>query len=217
VYRPGGSALNAGQVGAVRAAQHIAQHGNRSPLHWLQFEEIVRPILQKHQALYQNILSDKTNVQALTQKVQKRMSTVGGAIRSYQEIVQTLQTLHEEIENSEKMIKISSVTELPSAYRLRDIHICQYMVLSSMADYYKKGGKSRGGALYTDENGILPDGLEETFRFVLDNNERDDQIQEMTYEDGICTAQWRKVRELPKHVDFFENVWREYRIDRNVR
>ena len=54
------------------------------------------------------------------------------------------------------------------------------------------------------------------FTFTLDDGGKDDYIQEMTYRSGKCSFNWRKVRPLPEENDFFENVWRGYRENKNV-
>ena len=96
--------------------------------------------------------------------------------------------------------------------------ITQKCYLESMLDYITEGGKSRGSALYTDAEGAKPyPALPDTFTFTLDSGEKDEYIQEMSYSDGECSFSWRKVRPIPADDDFFENVWRGYRENRNVR
>ena len=43
------------------------------------------------------------------------------------------------------------------------------------------------------------------------------RVQELHWENGTCTAAWRDVRPMPDNDTFFENVWREYRVDGNIR
>ncbi|MEF9878106.1 MAG: oxidoreductase, partial [Clostridia bacterium] len=84
---------------------------------------------------------------------------------------------------------------------------------TAIFDYLSLGGASRGSALYTDPLGQKPHpNLPERFRFVLDNGERGDKVQLLSYhEDEGCTCFWRPVRPLPIQDDFFENIWRQYR------
>lgn len=86
-----------------------------------------------------------------------------------------------------------------------------------MLNYIDEGGKSRGSALYTDKNGIKPySSLPDIFTFTLDGGEKDDLIQEMKYENNKCAFNWRKVRPIPQRDDFFENVWKGYRENKNI-
>ena len=96
--------------------------------------------------------------------------------------------------------------------------LAQSAYLTAMEDYAAQGGKSRGSALYTDPAGDKPfAGLPDRFRFVLDDGSRGHLVQELRRQDGDWTVRWREVRPIPEEDDFFENVWRAYREDGNVR
>ena len=81
----------------------------------------------------------------------------------------------------------------------------------------EQGGKSRGSALYTDPEGRKPYSvLPDAFTFCLDDGSRGSLIQEVSYRNGDCTFLWRPVRPIPDDDDFFENVWRSYRENKNI-
>jgi hypothetical protein len=92
-----------------------------------------------------------------------------------------------------------------------------------MADYLDHGGRSRGSVLYTDAAGGLPlatdDGpeldLPEVFRFSQEDG-LEDVVQESSWSGDDLSFTWRPVRPIPDNDDFFENVWRHYREDKNV-
>ena len=92
----------------------------------------------------------------------------------------------------------------------------QYVTLSSMLDFAKTVGKTRGSALYCDKNGNLRKGLNELFRFSLEDGSTFTKVQEISLQNGECQADWREVRPMPQANDFFENVWRQYRENKNV-
>ena len=92
----------------------------------------------------------------------------------------------------------------------------EMMLLAAMKNYAEEGGASRGSALYTDERGQAPEGFDERFRFVLDSGEKDAVVQLVDFAGGAPTVSWREVRPLPEGGGFFENVWREYRIHKNI-
>ena len=92
----------------------------------------------------------------------------------------------------------------------------QYAVLTAMADFSENVGATRGSALYCDRNGQLRQGLDELFRFRPETVGTAGRIQQVRYADGTCTAFWREVRPLPADEDFFENVWRQYRENKNI-
>ena len=217
VYRPGGSALNAGQVGSTRAAQYIAAHGIGEPLAVETFHAEVASSVSDALALGEAVLDETDNVEQIWIEAAKRMSRFGAAIRSLDGLLQAIAATKKELLDFNRKVKISSPQKLPKVYRLYDVLLCQYVYLNAMVDYIQKGGKSRGSALYTDPNGQLPyENLPDIFRFALDDGTRGDQVQEVSYVNGLAEFNWRKVREIPKEDDFFENVWRSFRENGNV-
>ena len=90
------------------------------------------------------------------------------------------------------------------------------MYLSAMEDYAQNVGGSRGSAIYTAPDGELAEGLEELFRFRLDDGGFDDQVQIVEYEDNEPKITWRLVRPLPQENEAFETIWKKYRETKNV-
>ena len=77
------------------------------------------------------------------------------------------------------------------------------------------GGKSRGSAIYSSSEGDVPAKMEEIFRFQLDSGDFDQTVLEVSYADNLRVST-RPVRPLPEGGGFFENVWREYRENKNI-
>lgn len=217
VYRPGGTALNSGQVGSTRAAQYIAANRKGNPADLDTFKDATLNAISDSISMGDTALADYDNVDEIWQNAAKRMSRFGAAIRSIEDIRKVTEEIKGELENFASLVKISSVNNLHKVYRLYDILICQYVYLMAMVDYVENGGKSRGSALYTDKNGKLPyDSLPDIFRYTLDDGSRGNMVQEVLYKNGICEFNWRKVRDIPEDDDFFENVWRSYRENGNI-
>jgi len=217
VYRPGGTALNSGQVGSTRAAQYIAANRKGEPAELDTFKNAALSAISDAIAMGEIALADHDTVDEIWQNAAKRMSRYGAAIRSIEDIRRVTQEVQKELANFGSMVKTSSVDKLHKIYRLYDILICQYVYLNAMVNYAENGGKSRGSALYTDKNGKLPyDNLPDIFRYTLDDGSRGNMVQEVLYKDGKCEFIWRKVREIPQEDDFFENVWRSYRENGNI-
>lgn len=215
VYRPGGTALNAGQVGSTRAAQYIAARcrGDES----VGFDAAASAALAEMAALADACRADTGNVRALWQHAAEEMSRCGAAIRDPAQICAYGKQVEAQLAGFAKTVKAGSRTELAMVYRLRDMLLSQHAYLTAMADYTAHGGKSRGSALYTDlTGGIKPfTQLPDTFTFALDEAEAP-LIQELWFEDGTCRTSWRAPRPIPKDDDFFENVWRSYRETGNI-
>ena len=215
VYRPGGTALNAGQVGSTRAAQYIAARcrGDASA----GFDVAASAALAEMAALADACRADTGNVRALWQHAAEEMSRCGAAIRDPAQIRAYGKQVEAQLAGFAKTVKAGSRTELAMVYRLRDMLLSQHAYLTAMADYTAHGGKSRGSALYTDlTGGIKPfTQLPDTFTFALDEAEAP-LIQELWFEDGTCRTRWRAPRPIPEDDDFFENVWRSYRETDNI-
>lgn len=230
VYRPGGTALNAGQVGAMRAARYIAARCQGEAMEaetfWEHFKEEIRAFIQIGEgALEKGTASaDRSGwprgtdiLEIAWERVTGRMSRTGSIIRDVRLIQEAREAIQKELAGLRQEIGIRDRGQLPVLYRLRETLICQYVYLSAMEDYGTAKRGSRGSALYTDENGSLPLLVkDERFRSSLDQGEGKEQIQEIAYKEGQCTIHWRKRREIPVDDSFFENVWRGFRENGNI-
>ena len=215
VYRPGGTALNAGQVGSTRAAQYIAARCQGDAPD--NFGLAAAAALTEMAALADACRADTGNVRTLWQHAAGEMSRCGAAIRDPAQIKAYCEAVKKQLANFGMTVKAADRTELAMVYRLRDMLLSQHAYLTAMADYTAHGGKSRGSALYTDlTGGVKPFAqLPGTFTFALDETEAP-LIQELWFEDGTCRTAWRAPRPIPADDDFFENVWRSYRETGNI-
>lgn len=218
VYRPGGSALNAGQVGSMRCAQYISRHNENAFANTDSSLESAEKAVKKHLEITRSILGNEDNLSALTEKYTKKMSEVAGPIRNPALLDTAICDTAKAICDFNSLVKISSENKLWLAYRLRDALIAQAVYMKGMAYYVSMGGKSRGSAIYTSKDGALPEKMEEMFRFELDDGSLNDTVFEVVYNalEGNYLCNSRPVRPLPEGGGFFENVWREYRENKNI-
>lgn len=209
VYRPGGSALNAGQVGSTRAAQFIAakRQGNISENVVFDLETQVEESINFAKTLFTNTTSN-SSLNDVWSYFTTQMNNHGGAIRSEIAIQKLLGEIEETLCHFTNRISVTNTKELAKAYRLKDILISQKMYLTAMLDYLKVGGKSRGSALYSDPSDI--------FTFLLDQGDFEKNIQEVQLIGNETQVTWRVIRPIPTEDDFFENVWKSYRENKNI-
>lgn len=215
VYRPGGTALNAGQVGSTRAAHFIAaRRRGEAPTC---FGTAAAAAMEEMGSLADTCMAEKGNVCTLWRQASQSMSRCGAAIRDPERIKDYCDAVEKELERFETLVKASTHAELSMVYRLRDMLMSQRAYLTAMIDYTERGGQSRGSALYTDLlHGTKPFAqLPDTFTFVQDQTEFP-WIQELWYEDGSIKTHWREARPIPENDDFFENIWRSYRKNENI-
>ena len=217
VYRPGGSALNAGQVGSTRCAQFISRH-KENPIALEGFDALGEVAVIKHLDITRAILGESDNVKELTDKYQRLMDEVAGPIRDASRFDESLNEFLGAFTDFNKTVKVKSQSRLWLAYRLRDALLGEMMYITAMKTYALAGGKSRGSAIYTSKNGTAPDKMEEIFRFELDDGALNDRVFEITYHSDTESIGGgaRPVRPLPEGGGFFENVWREYRETKNI-
>ncbi len=211
ITRPGGSALNAGQVGSLRAAQYIAAKRQGEGIEKTAFDVIVAAALEKHRQIFQNAKAGKIDAALLLQKAMERMSRAGAAMRTEEELEQAYLEAKRDLDAAS-----DAGGDILLVYRLRDVLITQIVYLGAMADFCKKKIGSRGSCTVYQKDGQLRDGLEERFRFSLADVSSSEIVQTCRYEAGECKVEYRPVRPIPDNADFFENVWKEYRKNGNI-
>jgi succinate dehydrogenase / fumarate reductase flavoprotein subunit len=243
VYRPGGAALNSGQVGATRAAQYIAARRDATPVEVAEFTAVAEPVLAEALGLLDKATARAAsgvpdNTGDLLRDVGELMSAKAGPVRSEQSIHDALVQVHQWLAGYEELVSADAASRraVNRTFLVRDILTTAYVYLSAMEDYTAHGGRSRGSVLYTDPAGSLPAvghgpdatvelDLPEIFRFRLDDGALDGEIQEAAWlpaervgDDlaGRTELTWRPVRPIPADDDFFEDVWREFREHRNI-
>ncbi len=212
IYRPGGSALNAGQVGSLRSAQYISRKSIGEPIDNDKFIELSRSTVEKHQKLILSLKNNTNNAPEYLKNARVRMSALGGAMREKKQILKAIKETDCNLNNLSTEIGSEN---LMLAYRLRDVLMCQKMYLYAMLGHIEYFGNTCGSALYYDESGLLREGLDEVFRFTLDNGKINSIVQETTFGE-ICQNNFRNVRPLEEGGGFFENVWRSFRENGNI-
>jgi len=214
VYRPGGSALNSGQAGSLRAAQFIAKCYREAPMDKEVLADLCKDQIEK--AVQFGLSAFETGRTELDLKEERkalgvRMSRYGANIRSMEGVKKAL----EENCSQQKALEkggIRETADLKRIYRIRDLLVSQQVYLEAIADYIRHGGTSRGSYLVYDEAGQKPlEQLPELFTFSLEEKGLAGQIQEIAYEDGTCKSFWRPVRPIPAEDSWFEKVWRNWR------
>ena len=215
IYRPGGSALNAGQVGSLRAAQYISKKGTGEPVENDIFLSFAENTVKKHEDIISNLEKNESNVMTKLENARRRMSAFGGAMREKVQIEKAILENDSDLKAFNFSCGANGKGAILLAYRLRDVLLCQKVYLYAMLGHIEHFSNTCGSALYYDKMGNLRDGLEEVFRFALDDGKINSFVQETEYGEK-CTNTFRKVRPLEEGGGFFENVWRTFRENGNV-
>ncbi len=218
IARPGGSALNAGQVGALRAATHIGA-STRKAIDEATFAAIASQAAEQSVTLCKGALKapDRTDAKLALDGARRAMSDCAAAIRNVAQMKTLYRATADALAAFGARYAVAFPEKFVTLYRLRDTLTTQLCTLGAMIDFAESVGASRGSSLYTDENGQLPAGLEEIFRFAYDGaRPAADRIQTVRLKEGECQTSWRAVRPLPAADDVFELVWQGYRENGNV-
>lgn len=227
VYRPGGAALNSGQVGATRAAQFIAAQRTGDAPGAEVYDEVAAAAVERAYGLLDGATSrvsegGEDTTDPMIKQARQLMSTEAAAVRSPESVRRAHDQVKEWLETYADTIAAdpTSRRSVDRVFLVRDILQTQYVYLAAMLDYLDHGGRSRGAVLYTDPAGEQPGGeemgLPELFQLSLDGGALDGEKQSVTYRDGQVECQWRPVRPIPADDDFFENVWRSFREHGNI-
>ena len=221
VYRPGGSALNSGQCGSLRAAQYICARYQDAPPAPEQFAALVGAQVQQRRAQMDALLAAGGSVDRLRdfrRALQERMTAYGAHVRDLGKVSEALRQARAQLAEWERC-GVGVADDLLYAWKNRDALITQITYLAAMEEYLKRGGVSRGSYMVMDAAGDLPcPGLGDEFRFVLGEDHLKEEICEATYQpDTTVALTWTPRRPVPAEDGWFENVWADYREDRVIR
>jgi succinate dehydrogenase/fumarate reductase flavoprotein subunit len=211
VTRPGGSALNAGQVGALRAAETIAQSTGAGsgrpqkdiPIHSGGITPPLQATLESAIARWEALLSrpGASNIEALDREAAADMSTHGAFMRADGELSQLAARMHDRASRFFEKAVIAGANELSRAAECYDTAVCRAVYSAAMRDAVQNGTGSRGGYLVLKDGGCMPE-----------NTDMRAVIQETQLKDGYTPVYtWRPVRPMPESDGWFERVWAKYR------
>ncbi len=220
VYRPGGSALNSGQVGSTRAAMYIAHRYTDAPPSAEDFLKVAEKTVFEKMDTAERFLSCKSGktVGEIRAELGDRMSKYAAHIRSSEGVKRVISEAKAELFGIADNTVLKNAYELPQAFENMDLLTAQYVYASAMENYIEEGGKSRGSYLIYDKDGVLPaDGIPENLRFTLDDGRLTKKVQEVGLRGGECEYIWDDVRPIPSDDDWFENVWNDYMNDKIVK
>lgn len=217
VYRPGGSALNSGQCGSLRAAQFIAHKYRASPKTEDEILAICEEQISASISYGLNALNEER--ERMDWREEKRllgvrMSEKAANIRSEEGVAAALRENQRQAEKVDGA-GLKTPGDLKHYYRIRDLLLSQKVYLEAILDYIRQGGTSRGSYLIYDEAGVKPlESLPDLFRFSIEDKGLGEKIQEVSYQDGAVACHWRFVHPIPEEDGWFEKVWRDYREEK---
>jgi succinate dehydrogenase/fumarate reductase flavoprotein subunit len=218
VYRPGGSALNSGQVGSLRAAQRIVKVYNKVTIKTKQFDKTALPKAKEILSLVDGLkkrVSKKSDVLAYRDEFQCRMSEFGAHIRSQAVIDKAVRDAYLQMDRFNQM-SIKSISEIPEAMKNRHLVLAHAAYLEAVAYYLKNGGGSRGSYMVMDNesssNNALTvlQGILDDWKYKPENTEFRSKMLETVLNKTKFDCTFSPRRPMPEQEYWFENVWGDF-------
>ena len=213
VTRPGGAALNAGQVLGTRCAEHAA--GRRTMRTSSASES---SLIDEAAAGILDILKADSplTIKSIRKDIQDRMSDHAGVLCNATDVSQALAAARALNESIRKHgIASSGAPEALKALQWRQTALLSEAVLTALAFYIARGGGSRGARAICAPNGDrVPEariGVLEDVRFVSERAEdRAEQIH-VRFDAGSFVCEARPIRRLNRDdKPFFERDWPDF-------
>ena len=213
VTRPGGAALNAGQVFGIRCAKHIGANLERKSA--VTVNDVFLAPLEDCIAQINRGLgnADALPVNEVRREIQARMSDKAGFICRDEEVENALKEAHElNRDIAQKGLRIENPAQIAHAMQWRQMALTSEAVLGALHLYLGNGGGSRGARLVCSASGArVPEtrtGRLEECRFRTErDDDRNRQIR-VRYADGKFDVYEAALRTMARPDNFyFEKNW----------
>ena len=211
VIRPGGSALNAGQVGAFRAAEFIAARyadpdGSFDAPFNAAAQELEEKVLEKAgRGTFFDWKEERKIMQA-------RMSKSGAFLREKDALKTALQETRDQLARLQgDGLASNSAAELSERLRTRNLVFAAAVYLAAMLEQVEAGVGSRGGSVV-----LTPDGrpVHDKLPFIIADKDRAFRASVQMVEaapDGSTEIRRVPCRPIPETDGWFETVWKACR------
>jgi aspartate oxidase len=218
VTRPGGAALNSGQVFGKRVAVAIKRSRLQAEGHETDSSHEKAALKATLDEAKGFIANSGRSPKEIKQEIQSRMSDYAGIICTAEEVSAALAAAKNLCEDVElNGIRVSSASLVGQAFRWRHMAWVSEAVLTALDHYITNGGGSRGARAICAENGSRsPEAKVEDlsrFRFVEEREQdRGEKIVVSRTGEGIS------IRTLPVDLapkierEFFEKGWGSYLV-----
>ena len=201
VGRPGGAALNAGQVGGARAAEYIAAVYADGSLRADEFRRSLDAALAESRRFAAACRTAETSWRDCRAALQRRMTRAGAHLRSERALSLALREAQAQVRLLEAGCRATRPSEVIRAFENRQLGFAHAVYLSAQLFAVRSGVGSRGSAQVTDEKGnVVPENL--AFR---------ERVQETRLSPGgRASHRWVPRRPIPQSDLWFETAWASF-------
>lgn len=213
VYRPGGSALNSGQVGAFRAAELISNKYRENDINK---DKVIACATAAADAVL--VWLEKCSIASKTwqeerSEFQERMTRAGAHIRSKSALDRAVVEAWDQYRRIDTDGCRSDDGDLTESIRNRQLCFAHAVYLESILFAVGSGVGSRGSAIVLDEAGTRVHGkLDDSWAIVLEDDSFKSKVLETEVaEDGTISNCWVARRDMPEVDAWFETAWAKFR------
>jgi succinate dehydrogenase/fumarate reductase flavoprotein subunit len=215
VKRPGGAALNSGQVGSLRAAEFITNvYGADIPSKNSAAKEIKTQVNELVAKFDGFMRSNGLKTKDIIAEIQQRMTASAGHIR---EIKNAQNALTEAIALVNRIkdegIAIRNTKDIPLAVRAEHFALTSVAFLKAIVTLLEQGSGSRGSHLVLSPDGVRIAGIE--IRFKSENTDLRNSILRVEYDpelSDLFSCENIAPRPQPAERKAFEPAWKDYRL-----
>ncbi len=215
VTRPGGSALNSGQVFGTRCAEHIASRQAEAVHGASQAQAVIQAGVLRIQTALQT--ASPIKVSAIKRAVQARMSDAAGMICRPNEIASALHEAQQLTRAVREQGVAFEATTFGATHALQWRHnaLASEAILYALDFYVTRGGGSRGARVICDSAGTCvpttAKGPLEAYRFRMERAEdKNEQIVVRMVGAAVWVATNKPREFLQTERPFFERNWPHY-------
>jgi succinate dehydrogenase/fumarate reductase flavoprotein subunit len=222
VKRPGGSALNAGQTGGLRAAEYIANvYGGDIAVYASQQKQIDRQVGALIEKLNGWRVPGGLVPGDVVGEIQTRMTTSGGHVRERADARQALKdavNLHAQI--AQKGLHLKAPKAVVVAIEAEHLALASAGYLKAILKLLEQGSGSRGSHLVLAKDGVeihkdvINQATGTPLRFKPENTKLRDSVLRIVFDSkakDLFTCSTARPRPVPKGRKAFEPAWQDYR------
>jgi len=214
VYRPGGSALNSGQVGGFRAAEYIANRRRGAEIEWDDAQHAAREVLAGIRSWLSRGESAARPWRVERAELQERMSRAGAHIRDIEGVRLAAKEAREQWLGMESRgCGWKSRRDCVEALTTRHLCFAHMVYLDAIRYALESGVGSRGSAIVVSrECQAIHERLGGEWRILPENPAFREKVLETTASaDGAIENRWVQRRPIPDCDAWFETGWAAFR------
>jgi succinate dehydrogenase/fumarate reductase flavoprotein subunit len=222
VKRPGGSALNAGQVGGLRAAEYIANVYDSDMADYSDWQEEIEQQLSTFAAKLEKWGTPSGLIaKDLIGRIQSRMTASAAHIRELNDARKALlEAVQDYTQIQQQGFELKEPKDIIAAIRAEYLALTGVAYLKAIVELLRKGSGSRGSHLVTCEDGteihaaIIDKATGKPLNFKPENEALRNSILRVKYDpqaDDLFVCESIPVRTARTGDKAFEPAWQDFR------